>query len=57
MFHPLYPELVRVIGGIVPNYRGYFLREVGGSSAALGVEQQDAMQRIGGNQNSTPKNR
>ena len=44
----VYPELVALIGGIVPNYRGYFLRGVGGSSAALGVEQQDAMQRITG---------
>lgn len=51
----VYPELVGVIGGIVPNYRGYFLRGVGGSSAALGVEQQDAMQRITGGIRTAPQ--
>lgn len=51
----VYPELVALIGGIVPNYRGYFLRGVGGSSAALGVEQQDAMQRITGGIRTAPQ--
>ena len=54
-FLPVYPELVALIGGIVPNYRGYFLRGVGGSSAALGVEQQDAMQRITGGIRTAPQ--
>lgn len=41
MFHPVYPELVALIGPSVPDYRGLFLRGVGGNSAALGLLQQD----------------
>ena len=48
MFHPVYPELVGKVGSHVPDYRGYFLRGVGGKSAALGQSQGDAMQRITG---------
>lgn len=32
----------------VPDYRGYFLRGLGGNSAALGVRQEDAMRNITG---------
>ena len=44
----VYPELVGKVGSHVPDYRGYFLRGVGGKSAALGQSQGDAMQRITG---------
>lgn len=44
----VYPELVGKVGPYVPDYRGYFLRGVGGKSAALGQSQGDAMQRITG---------
>ena len=47
-FLPVYPELVGKVGSHVPDYRGYFLRGVGGKSAALGQSQGDAMQRITG---------
>jgi hypothetical protein len=38
---PVYPELVALIGSRVPDYRGLFLRGVGGNSAALGLLQED----------------
>ena len=38
-----YPELAAVVGGAVPNYQGYFLRGVGGASAALGEAQGDSL--------------
>ena len=37
----MYPELVALIGSRVPDYRGLFLRGVGGNSAALGILQED----------------
>ena len=37
----VYPELVALIGSRVPDYRGLFLRGVGGNSAALGILQED----------------
>lgn len=37
-----YPDLYRLCGGRTPDYRGYFLRGLGGNSAGLGVVQQDA---------------
>ena len=40
-FLPVYPELVALIGSRVPDYRGLFLRGVGGNSAALGILQED----------------
>ncbi|WP_177173483.1 phage tail protein [Propionispora vibrioides] len=43
-----YPELAAVVGSYVPDYRGYFLRGVGGNSAALGVAQGDAIRNIVG---------
>jgi hypothetical protein len=36
-----YPELYAIVGGAVPDYRGVFLRGVGGQSDALGVTQTD----------------
>lgn len=48
MYIPVYPELTSLVGSRVPDYRGYFLRGVGGKSAALGQSQGDAMQRITG---------
>ena len=44
----VYPELDGKVGSRLPDYRGYFLRGVGGKSAALGQSQGDAMQRITG---------
>lgn len=38
-----YPELVAAIGSQVPDYRGQFLRGVGGKSAALGAAQSDGV--------------
>ena len=43
-----YPELFAVVGGQVPDLRGLFLRGHGGSSAALGVQQGDAIRNIKG---------
>lgn len=43
-----YPELAAVVGSYVPDYRGYFLRGVGGNSASLGVAQGDAIRNITG---------
>ena len=40
---PVYPELVALVGATVPDYRGYFLRGVGGNSASLGERQGDAI--------------
>ena len=42
-FLPVYPELVALVGTTVPDYRGYFLRGVGGNSASLGERQGDAI--------------
>lgn len=44
----VYPELFAVVGGQVPDLRGLFLRGHGGSSAALGVQQGDAIRNIKG---------
>ena len=33
-------------GTTLPDYRGYFLRGLGGNSAGLGIEQEDAIRRI-----------
>lgn len=43
-----YPELAAVVGPIVPDYRGLFLRGTGGNAAHLGVEQGDAIRNITG---------
>lgn len=43
-----YPELFALMGGKVPDLRGLFLRGVGGSSAALGVIQGDAIRNVTG---------
>lgn len=39
-----YPELYALIGSRVPDYRGMFLRGVGGNSYSLGVEQEHSVQ-------------
>ena len=41
-----YPELFAVLGGQIPDLRGLFLRGHGGNSAALGVQQNDAIRNI-----------
>lgn len=41
-----YPELYAIVGANVPDYRGYFLRGVGGNSDGLNVAQGDAMRNI-----------
>ena len=47
--HPrAYPELFAVVGGQVPDLRGLFLRGHGGNSAALGIQQGDAIRNITG---------
>lgn len=43
-----YPELFAVVGGQTPDLRGLFLRGHGGNSAALGVQQGDAIRNIVG---------
>lgn len=43
-----YPELFALLGVRVPDFRGLFLRGVGGNSAALGVTQGDAIRNITG---------
>ena len=43
-----YPELFAVLGGNVPDLRGLFLRGHGGNSAALGIQQSDAIRNITG---------
>lgn len=43
-----YPELFAVLGGQTPDLRGLFLRGHGGNSAALGVQQNDAIRNITG---------
>ena len=43
---PAYPELFALVGGAVPDYRGLFLRGIGGNSAALGVSQGDAIREF-----------
>ena len=44
----VYPELFALMGGKTPDYTGLFLRGVGGNSAALGVQQGDAIRNITG---------
>ena len=44
----VYPELFAVLGGKTPDLRGLFLRGHGGNSAALGVQQNDAIRNITG---------
>ena len=44
----VYPELFALIGPLVPDLRGLFLRGQGGKSAALGVVQGDAIRNITG---------
>lgn len=44
-----YPELYAIVGSSVPDYRGLFLRGVGGNSAALGIAQGDAIRNVTGN--------
>lgn len=44
-----YPKLYARYGSRLPDLRGYFIRGLGGESAALGTQQQDAMQNITGN--------
>ena len=44
----VYPELFAVLGGQTPDLRGLFLRGHGGNSAALGVQQNDAIRNITG---------
>ena len=46
--HGAYPELSALLGGQVPDLRGLFLRGHGGNSAALGVQQGDAIRNTGG---------
>ena len=46
--HGAYPELSALLGGQVPDLRGLFLRGHGGNSAALGVQQGDAIRNITG---------
>ncbi|MBD5646491.1 MAG: hypothetical protein HDQ89_02330 [Desulfovibrio sp.] len=43
-----FPELFALVGGQVPDLRGYFLRGLGGNSAALGTPQGDAIRNIKG---------
>ena len=43
-----YSELFALMGGKTPDYTGLFLRGVGGNSAALGVQQGDAIRNITG---------
>lgn len=43
-----YPELAAIAGATVPDYRGCFLRGLGGNSAELGVAQGDAIRNITG---------
>ena len=50
----LYPELYAIVGGNVPDFRGYFLRGNGGKSAALGVAQGDAIRNIKGDMGRMP---
>ena len=44
----VYPELFAVVGNSVPDLRGLFLRGHGGNSAALGVQQGDAIRNVTG---------
>lgn len=43
-----WPELSTLLGGQVPDFRGLFLQGHGGKSAALGVQQGDAIRNIYG---------
>ncbi|MBD5646492.1 MAG: hypothetical protein HDQ89_02335 [Desulfovibrio sp.] len=49
-----FPELFAVVGNRVPDLRGYFLRGLGGNSAALGVSQGDAIRNIEGDMGRMP---
>ena len=44
----VYPELYALLGSRTPDLRGLFLRGHGGNSAALGVQQGDAIRNITG---------
>lgn len=44
----VYPELSALVGPAVPDLRGLFLRGQGGNSAALGIQQGDAIRNITG---------
>ena len=67
-FLPVYPELVGVVGGNVPNYQGVFLRGYGGQtsyhygavghwSAGLGELQGDGIRVIWGELSYLPRSR
>ena len=67
-FLPVYPELVGVVGGNVPNYQGVFLRGYGGQtsyhygavghwSAGLGELQGDGIREIWGELSYLPRSR
>ena len=67
-FLPVYPELVALIGGNIPNYQGVFLRGYGGQtsyhygavghwSAALGELQGDGIREIWGELSYLPRSR
>lgn len=43
-----YPEFVAFYGSVLPDYRGYFLRGLGGKSAALNVAQGDGVRSLSG---------
>ena len=43
MIKPFYPEFVSKFGLVTPDYRGMFLRGLGGNSAGLGIEQKYAI--------------
>ncbi|WP_071595824.1 phage tail protein [Anaeromusa acidaminophila] len=43
-----YPALAVIVGEYVPDYRGFFLRGVGGGASALGLAQGDAIRNIYG---------
>ena len=43
-----YPELFALLGSRTPDLRGLFLRGHGGNSAALGIQQGDAIRNITG---------
>jgi hypothetical protein len=46
-----YPELYALIGGTIPDYRGLFLRGVGGQSGAINVYQGDSVHLSDGDAN------
>ena len=48
-----YPELSALVGPVVPDLRGLFLRGQGGNSAALGTKQGDAIRNFAGSFGAT----